>query len=207
MMYPRNMIFTIHGCKIKISFLLVSLIIGITLLDDSKITIWGIVAAVMHECGHIFAMTLKNNKPKEINFDVFDIKIKDSNRAKSSYSDNIFILFAGPCMNLSLALLFFLSYFVTHIDFLLVPMSENLILGILNILPIESLDGGQILYCILVKKMGIHMAEKIVCVVSFVFLVPISILGFIILFKSKYNISLLAVSFMIMIVLKKGKFY
>lgn len=208
-MYPRSMIFTIYGCKVKISFLLIGMVAGIILLDESKTTIWGLIAALMHEFGHIFAMTLKNNKPQEINFDIFDIKIKDNNRSRSSYGENILILFAGPCMNLSLAAIFFLAYFITGIDFLLIPMSENLILGILNILPIESLDGGQILYCLLVKKLGIQKSEKIVCIVSFIFLVPLSILGFTILFKSKYNMSLFVVScyLMVMIVLKKGKFY
>lgn len=203
------MIFTVRGCKIKISFLLISMIVVVVLIDNSGTTIWGLIAAMIHEFGHIFAMTLRDNKPSEMDFDIFDIKIKDSNRSKNSYKDDIFILIAGPCINLSLSVLFFVLYFIVRLDFLLIPMSENLVLGILNILPIESLDGGQILYCLLVNKIGIKKSEKIVCIISFVFLLPLAALGFTILFRSKYNISLLIVScyLMAMLILKRGRFY
>ncbi|MCH5298083.1 MAG: site-2 protease family protein [Ruminococcus sp.] len=69
----------------------------------------------------------------------------------------------------------------------------NLFLGIFNMLPVLSLDGGQILHLLLSRKIEDIKAQKAVNILTFIFIFPLAVLGFILLFKTKYNFSLLAV--------------
>ena len=56
-----------------------------------------------------------------------------------------------------------------------------------------SFDGGQLLYILLSRRFTGHTAEKAVNIITFIALFPIAVLGFIILFNSDYNFSLLFV--------------
>ena len=64
-------------------------------------------------------------------------------------------------------------------------------LGIFNLLPIETTDGGQILKIILSKKISVTTADTIMTVLSFIFIIPISIAGFYVLINSQYNYTML----------------
>lgn len=88
-------------------------------------------------------------------------------------------------------------------------ISENLILGFFNILPIESLDGGQILYIFLSNKMQNDKAIVFLEVISFIILLPLAVIGFYMLLKSKYNFSLLLISCYLIsvIIIKKGHIF
>ena len=70
----------------------------------------------------------------------------------------------------------------------------NLAMALFNLLPIESTDGGNILYNILMYKTGEEKAKAALKIMSAVFLFFIYVLGFIILFKTKYNFTLLIVA-------------
>lgn len=52
----------------------------------------------------------------------------------------------------------------------------NLLLGIINLLPILPLDGGNILNCILEKKVGFYISGKISLFVSKIVLIIISLI-------------------------------
>ena len=67
-------------------------------------------------------------------------------------------------------------------------------MALFNLLPIESTDGGNILYNILMYKTGEEKAKAALKIMSAVFLFFIYVLGFIILFKTKYNFTLLIVA-------------
>ncbi len=197
------------GCKVTITFWFIALITAVLLMEQTETMIWGIIAAMMHELGHIFAMILKGDHIREIKFNLFDIAIVDKTRQNKSYRDDILILFAGPMINFILCVLFYFLYLLTKIEFLLIPMGQNCLLGIFNILPIESLDGGQILYAFLLQRFSPKKSEIIVELVSFVVLLPLAVLGFYLLLQSRYNFTLLLIScyLMAVILLKKNKFY
>ena len=114
---------------------------------------------------------------------------------------------AGPLSNLlmaalSLAIFRVLYTFVDSIWFLNMAArvlistfaSINIGLAVFNLLPIEPLDGGQALYCLLAMRMEEEPARKWVLRVSVITLFPIAAAGFFVLVMSGYNITLLAVS-------------
>ena len=167
------------------------------LLDTDGMVFHAIFATTVHELGHICAMIFKGYKPHEIECRAFDIKIVDVNRSKTSYKNDIFILYAAFLFGL---------YKTLGITEFLKPIYENIFLGIFNLLPIETLDGGQILYSLLCRRLDVKVAMDITCMVSFVFLFPIAVAGFYILMLSKYNFSLLIVSCYLIVVIVVKRF-
>ena len=76
-------------------------------------------------------------------------------------------------------------------------------------LPVMSLDGGQLLYLILSRRLSENSAEKVVNIITFIFIFPLAALGFLLLFKSKYNFSLLFVCVYLIfsLIFKKNRYF
>ncbi len=201
-----NIEFYIFGCTFTVSFPFLTIITVLLLVDENGTMIYGVLAALIHELGHIFAMIIKKSKPKKISFRAFDINIVDNNRIKRSYSDDIFILIAGPLSNIVFCIVLYFTYKLTGFLWLIRPMYENIFIAIFNILPIDTLDGGQILFNLLSRRLSIKTAIKFTLLISFMVLLPVSALGFYVLIISKYNFSLLFLScYLMAILLLKNK--
>jgi len=166
----------------------------IFVMDKSYTAIFGVLSALLHEVGHILAIFFKRGNIKEIKFGIVNIDISSdsfntylSNESK----DELIILISGPLINLILALILKVIFLNNGCYIVNLVSYQNLFLGLVNLLPINSLDGGRIFYILLCKKLDFILAEKILNILSFIILVPVCILGFIVLIKSKYNFSLL----------------
>lgn len=186
--------FRIFGCVIELSFLFVAATACTVLLDHIGCILTTLLASFLHECGHLTAMFLLGGAPERITFGVFNIDIVDQNRTKRGYRQDLIILLVGPAVNLILfVLLYAVSYLMPGVD-LLFAASAHLLIGLFNLLPVESLDGGQILYALLCEKVSPEKASKWVEIVSFFALLPVAAAGFVVLLQSKYNFSLLLAS-------------
>lgn len=177
--------------KVKISFPLVAAIALLVIVDNTAASWCCLVAALLHEIGHLCAMACFKTRPDEIEFNLFDINIKDPYKdARPTYQE-IIVSLSGPAVNFALAALFFYLYRLTANHITLVFCSANVFLGTFNCLPIESLDGGNALFLALRKILGWEKAEKAVEIVSFLVLLPLAVWGFLLLLESKYNFTLL----------------
>lgn len=180
-----------RGCLVIVSFPFMVLFTLLLLFDDNSTVCWSLLAALFHECGHVFAMIFNKNNPSQICFRAFSVDIIDTNKTQRDYNTEVFILFSGPLANLIVASVLLSFYRIFCCRFLRVFASANLFLAVFNLLPIESLDGGQIVSNILLRKFQVRTAGKIAFVLSILTLLPIAILGFYVLLQSKYNFSLL----------------
>ena len=198
---PFEIKFKCRNCLIIISFPFWALITALLLLGDSLTMCWGLLAAFIHECGHIFAMFLKKSKPTQICFRAFSVDIIDSNRLQRDSNSDLFILLAGPLTNLNTAMMLLTLHSLFNFCFLKAFALANLFLATFNLLPIEPLDGGQILLILLLRKLKLRVAEKIALALSFLTLFPLAAVGFFVLLHSKYNFSLLFLSCYLMAVL------
>lgn len=188
------MSFQFLECKIKIKFYFIAVASIMILLDKTGKIGLGLIFAAIHEIGHLSAMYLKRCPPTEIVAGLFDVNIKDSCANTRTYRDDIIIYFFGPLFNLILAFIFYFLYRIYFNENFFISASENLTIFVFNILPVENLDGGQILFSLLAPKYGIRLAIHIVEIISFVVLIPIAVLGFYVLIISRYNFSLLLFS-------------
>ena len=149
-------------------------------------------AVLIHESGHLIMMLIFGCKPRKISISLFEIAINDDSRQEKSNLQNFLIIFFGPFANFICFILIFLLYLCSGTDFLKFAY-VNLSLCILNLLPVISFDGGKMLYLLLSIRFCSRTAEKAVNILTFIALFPIAVLGFVILFNSDYNFSLLFV--------------
>lgn len=199
------MSFTINNCRITIQFLFVAMLAIVLLGDKSGVAGVGILAATLHESGHLAVMYAFGVEPSKIRFTPFGIDIIKSCCINRSYRRDTLISFAGSGTNIAAALIFYLFCHSAVHPFIL----ANFVLAVFNLLPIEPLDGGQALYSILCTKLSTDQAAKAVSVTSFIILTPLAILGFVVLFRSPGNFYLLVVSVYLisLLLFKNGQYY
>lgn len=181
--------------KIHVSFFFGLTVALMGLFDKTGSVFLCLLSGIIHECGHLTILILSHEKPKDIYITPFGMRIERSEENLSKPSREILCAFAGPLVNL-LAWLFFKGSRFSEI---------NLTIGLFNLLPCIPLDGNKILENFLKLKFSEKTTEKISLIVSCATVFPVAILGFIILFRSRYNFSLLFISFYIIffIALKK----
>jgi len=159
-----------------------------------------ILSAVLHEIAHIYAMKKCGLDIKEIALKPFGINIKIKDGKYIAYKKEILIALAGPIANLLAAIIVFLfNIFIYRFEAGVFIVVVNLLLAFLNLLPIDRLDGGEILKNLLLMKFEPYTVDKICYVTSIIFLTPILFFGGILLYKTGYNFSLLIIGFYLLI--------
>ena len=179
--------------SIIVSIPLCCVMTAIILLDSSQTVMLGCFSALMHESGHLFFMWHFNSFPKEIKISLFDIAIIDHKKFNRPLHQELLITLGGVMINLIFGSVCFALYLIF----------------IYNLLPIDTLDGGQALYLILSSKLSEKATERTMLILSLVILFPCTVLGFLLLLQSKYNFTLLLTSLYLIavILLKKTKIY
>lgn len=192
--------FRIGGCGVRLHFLFLAAL-GVVLFTDLRNTaLLGIISVAIHESGHLLTMVLCGVPPEQVVIQPFGVLIYERDSFAKSYLREGLVALGGPVLNGIAVLLALLVQRVSSIEttaFLL----TNGALGLFNILPIESLDGGRALYSFLSLRCSPNRASLVVTVVSFVFLVPMAVVGFLLLLQSRYNFSLLLASVYLMLCL------
>ncbi len=181
----------IFGIRFCASFVTVAVLSVAFILDTSYKIGACFLCALIHECGHLFAMRLFHIKPKSITLRFFEFVI-DANTHTYDFSDMVITLF-GPIFNLVFSLIFY-------------PFSQtlsvtNLLIGLFNLLPFDTFDGGHALIILLTKKFSFEISCRIIKVVTFILLVPLFFVGIMVLFYSRYNYSLLLISLYLLTIL------
>ena len=176
--------------KIEISFTLICIAGICVILGITSGFVWCAAAVLIHELGHLLMMIKLGFLPGKIKISAFEIKIFDSKRQSRSEKQNFFIIFSGPAVNFICFIPFYLLYLLGN-DYFLPFALSNLSVGLFNSLPVLSLDGGQIIFILLKRRLNPARAEKIVDIITLITFFPLAVLGFAVLFKSKYNFSLL----------------
>lgn len=113
-----------------------------------------ILAALLHELGHLAALRLVGTDVEEMCFTLFGAEIRADTRYLS-YGRDIFCTLAGPAVNILAAVILARS----ARDYLLA--GANLLQGVFNLLPLTGLDGARALHLVLSWLMGPARADRI----------------------------------------------
>lgn len=152
--------------SVDIGFLAVIAIISLT---GKSFCLYSFIACIIHEAGHLAAIVTAGRNVKSISFSITGVTIFHSSDKLESYFGEMAVLAAGPAANLAAAAAL---YHYGNISFAAV----NLILGVFNLLPFSSLDGGSII-SLFVRNMNnagnqsavmkaVHAADAVICAVS-----------------------------------------
>lgn len=171
--------------KIHLSFFFALSLALLGIFDKSGSVLLCILSGILHEAGHLFVLLISGEKPQKICITPFGMRIERIETYSLGFIREAVCAFSGPLVNLILFAIFHKNHFG----------KINLTIALLNLLPAEPLDGGKILENLLKIKLNFEKAEKISLVISCITVFPVAIIGFIILFQSRYNFSLLLISF------------
>lgn len=183
--------FCISGVRFELSFVAVAAMSLVIILDTTGKVVACFLAAVIHECGHILAMCCCHIKPQCIRLRVFDVAIVASDNRP--FVPDLFITLSGPVLNLVSAFFF---YFFNDMLFV-----SSVVIGLFNLLPIETFDGGHALLLLLYRRFSEKACMCILKILTLMLLIPCLTLGILMLFYSKYNYSLLLISLYLLAVL------
>lgn len=185
-----------------------ALLAFLLLADRSGAAVCGLAAAAFHEGGHLLAMAGCGCPPKRIRFTAFGAEIQTGNGA-DSYGQDALIAAAGPAANfvLWIGAVYWAACFGVSLPVRLFGLS-NALLAVFNLLPVEPLDGGQALFSLLSVFLKREQARRIIRLISFFTLVPVAALGFLILFRSRWNLTLLlaALYLLFLLLMKKDRY-
>ena len=176
--------------KIRIGFFAIALTFAL-IITHSLESLACFLAAFIHELGHIAAARISNVKFREMRLSPFGASLIPSS-SMGSFSSEIFICAAGPAVNL--LCVFFALLIPMSCDFLDLFVLSSLFLGILNLLPISSFDGGRILFAIIESCVSFVCARKILCISSFILIFSLWTLSLYLLIKTASSLSLFVFS-------------
>lgn len=185
--------------NLSLSFSSIALLAFIVVSNFYTGYLLSFLSILIHESGHLIAMVLCSRSPDGLEISAFDIRIIKNQKYTLTLPENIFITSAGALMNFLCCLLFL------HINETFAYV--NLFIGLFNLLPASTLDGGQLLFLFLNRKLTPDLSCKIVDVVTIFISFPLFIVGILVLLNSKYNFSLLIISIYLILSLfmKKDK--
>lgn len=187
------MTLTLKNKKIKISFdyITVAFICIMIICGNDTKYLTAMLCTVIHECGHIVVMLRHGRGQIDVSVNLFNIAISDKDRNCRSYREDIMIICAGPLANILTAAVFGIIYVFFPDSRIFDTVMISIALAVFNLLPMESTDGGQLLYIFLCRRIPQQTARRIMTVITLIVLVPVAALGFFVLLQSKYNYTLL----------------
>lgn len=160
--------------------------------------------AIIHEIGHLTAGLLVGMKPEKIEIKpygmalYFKLLINDYNKKIGNGNlleiKKIIVALAGPIVNLICIMAAFKLNINVFLNLLIIY--SNLILIIINLIPMYPLDGGRIVKSLLHIKFGKRKSEKYINTISFVALIILTIFSSILVFIY-HNIAIIFIVFVL----------
>ena len=120
--------FYIKNCKICIDYLFI-LVLSIAALFNANQILFVLLFSSLHEMGHLLSLIAFKNYPYELKFSYYGFAVKYNSNIQRKYET--VVLLCGPLVNLAL--------------YLFLRDNVNLVLFLLNVLPVYPLDFARVL--------------------------------------------------------------
>ena len=134
-------------------------------LSGTELMLPQATAICMHECAHLIALRLCGGKARKFSPAPFGLCIEYDANSLSPRGE-FFVYAAGGTVNLLSAAVSFLLYRLSDIDILDFGI-VSLLVGALNLLPIQPLDGGRLLFLLLSMWCGPSFAYRVTGVCTY----------------------------------------
>lgn len=171
---------------VELSPLFFGLLAWLLVYEQKGLAAGCLAASLIHECGHLLMMVFCRCLPRRIVVGIFGMRMERDHTCSLGLIEEILVSAGGPAINLLCCVIFFLLDKQQ-------AAAIHLILAGLNLLPIDSLDGGTIVLHILYHFLTYDTANRVMQIVSIMTVFPLGVAGFYILLKTGTNVSLLLV--------------
>ena len=175
----------VKGKKIQVSVYFALLLTLVFALSPQGYAPVGFVCCLLHETGHLLCMKAVGCKIKGVAFGVYGMRI--DSELPLSFKKEALVALGGPLVNIILAVV---GFTLDNRMFAIV----NTAVAVFNLIPVESTDGHIALKSLLGLCFESEKIKAALNIVSAAFLFLMYCFGFLLLFKSGYNFSALAVS-------------
>lgn len=145
----------------------------------------------LHELSHLLAAKIIGLRTAYVAFHPFGVNLKLKNKLICRLSDEIILYMAGPCCNILLACASLAVYKYYPDPWLRFFYGSNIMLFVMNMLPVVPLDGGVVLKKLLMYRVGYKAAGNIMTAVSAVIVAVLLALGAYVLYITRFNYSVL----------------
>lgn len=194
--------FKLLGTEIYVSFLFMAVITVMLATDRTGMILPSLFAVFMHELGHLFAMWVLDSAPKEIRLIPASVQITTD--ITSGYKTDIAVALCGPITNLVFFAVLFFNYLCFKNQLTLCYALLNLIIAVFNMLPVNGLDGGTVLFSVIAKRTDYNRARLILRIITLVIAAAVLFVGVMFTLRGKINISIyiIGIYLLIMSILK-----
>ena len=179
--------FKLFGTEIYISFFFAAVVTAMLAFDRTGLIIPALFAIVVHELGHLFAMWVLDCQPKRIRLVPAAVEI--TNKMSTKHRNDIIIAVCGPAVNLVIFFTLYFNYLAFGQESSLYYALINLLIGAFNLLPVTGLDGGNILFALLSKKLELGRAVLVMRIITLIFAAGVIIAAVTLAFSGKFNLS------------------
>lgn len=155
--------FNVGKTSVNVSFSFLALVLLLFINGNNKLYLITVVSAIIHECVHILFILIFSGEVSSISLSIVGADIKRASvLVKSSFHEAI-IAICAPLFNLLIFIIFYNSTLICK-DI----SNVNLTLGLINILPFHSFDGGCFLKHLLYSRFNKESTDKIIFVTSII---------------------------------------
>ncbi len=144
----------IKRCKIHVGYDFLVLIAFLYVLDSENLLLVSLLAAFLHELGHITAMVFLKVPIAEFRLSAFGACITAENPSAISYCKEFFIALSGPLVG-------FLVSVISAKCHAFVFSGVNFSLSIVNMIPVPPLDGGRALRSVIGCLLPISIIDTV----------------------------------------------
>ena len=181
----------LRGGRFRVAPVAAVMIVVLMLADRSGFCAITVLAALLHECGHLLAAKVLQIPLGGLRMDFLGARLEVAGRMLS-YGEEWLLSAAGPFASLVFAV-------VAAPLWGMLPLARlfscaSLLLGILNLLPISTFDGGRMMECTLLRFLSERGARRVMRFSSFLFLFLIWAFAVYFLLRAAGGISLLCFS-------------
>lgn len=182
------------GVRVEFGFSFVLVTTLMLLFFEERIVLLSVLSSLLHEGGHLFMMKLCSEKINRVVFGAFGVRIEKYAFSGISYIKETAIALGGILVNIILLVISFSLYNINENETALIFGVINLLIALMNSVPIGSLDMGRAVKFLLFLRTDEEKAEKISEIISLLFLIAFTVFTVFYCVLIKLNFSLIAVS-------------
>ncbi len=175
--------------KIYISAFALVLFAVTAISDDAVFFFIAVLGAIFHEAAHVGAMKLCGVSVAKISVYPFGADIC-ADISEISCREEAFIAACGPLVSLAVSAICYVLWRCYGGIYVFSSCVSNFLFFLVNFFPVRGLDGGRIVFALLLSKFDVAVAYKIFAYISTVGFGALCVFALFALYISGYNVSL-----------------
>lgn len=160
--------FEIRKTSVSFNFSFMLAVCLMLLFCDEAIVLMCLAASLLHEGGHLIFMLMFSQEILCVDFGAFGVRIEKGQGSIISYKKEALTALGGIMINFLLAFLSIMYYHLKGNNYAFAFFFVNIFLAAFNCLPVEVLDMGRALSCLLLISYDEAKVRHIADIISFV---------------------------------------